>query len=304
LKKLVLCASVVCAVAACAEIFGLKNADYGDASATSDGGPDADADAVVDAGQDVVVFDQFTIDVNTALCDGAVTAVDAALWVSNHANSPADDSTCGTPTHPCATINYALAMRAADAGVKTIYVDDSTFYETLSIGAPYGGFTIQGGWQLTDAGWVPRCDSSLSKIYAPDAAATPSTTVWIHNIGDAGMTLRLLEIQSKPQATPGSGETLYAVMVNDTDVAIENVTLIAQGGAQGPSGSNGDSGLFCSITSSGDGAEGGVGSPGAAGAFNANGYQPGTAGGGFDGHRGGTTQGTAGQCGSCWTCAP
>jgi hypothetical protein len=293
-KKLLACASVVCAIAACAEIFGIKNADTGDASTTTDGGP-------ADAPPDYVVFDQFTVDVNTALCDGAVPAVDAAVWVSNHANSPKDDNTCGTQDHPCLTLNHALT-RATSAGVKTVYLDDSHFFETLNLDNTYAGFTIQGGWQLTDAGFVPRCDSSLSKIYGPDAGVQPSMTVNIHSIGTAGVTLRLLEIQSKPVASPGSGETLYALVVNDTDVALENVTLIAQGGAQGPYGAGGDAGMFCSYTSSGDGADGSAGVRGDAGSFTPNGYQPVSAGTGFTGNRGSSTNGTAGQCGTCWSC--
>ncbi len=288
------CVAGALALGACADIFGIHEG-------TTDGGL-ADGDVfdggIDDATPDYVVHDAFSVDVNTALCDASIPLVadNLAMWISQRTG--ADTKSCGTRIAPCATLNHALPIALAnDAGIKTIYLDNSDFVEDINLGSGYAGYTIQGGWIIDDAGvWTQSCNTSLAKIIGPDDAGP--ATVYIHSVSTTGLTLRLLEVHSKAQGVNGTGESLYAVTVDNSDVLLDNVTLITQNAGQGGFGGVGDAGLGCSPLGGDTGGNGSVGIPGAPGTFAAapSAYTPATAGAGTPGLHGTVAAGLNGTC--------
>ena len=267
-----------CFVAACADIFGIHNADV-DGSVGDGGG----GDVIIDVPYDYAVFDKVPIDANTATCDGGVPvlAADKAFWVSGkHGN---DVSGCGTQAAPCKTINYLLPT-VTDAGIRTVYLDNSQFLEQLNLGSAYHDFTIQGGFTIDDAGtWTATCANNLTYITAPDEGGVGGTTVYVHNMLDAGVTLRLMQIETKTMGNVG--ESVYALLVIDSDVLLDNVNLYAQNGGHGLGGANGNAGVGCQVGAGGTGANGTDAGPSGVGTFTttSSGYVPATANSGTNG---------------------
>ncbi len=271
-------------IAACADVFGVRNADV-DASFADTG--------LLDAPDDYVTHDAIDLDVNTAVCEGGVALVadDEAVWVSGTGQ---DGASCGTPASPCATIGHALSVRGTRA---FLYLDHATFTEALSLGGAQAGVTIQGGFERGDAGWSPQCDNSLSTIQAPDDAGPSAIDI----DGAAGVTLRLVTVRSK---TNGAlGESVYAVRVFDTSgVVLDNVSLLAQSGGQGVNGQAGVTPTTCVGLASGSSAAGSTGQAGAPGSIGPTGYTIETGANGLEGGVGNATAGSAGQCGFCVSC--
>jgi len=250
-----------CLVAACADIFGIHNADV-DGSATGDGG----GDAIPDVPYDYNVFDAVEFDVNTAVCgDGGVPFVDAgdAVWVS--ANTGSDNGTCGAQGAPCKSITQALTNRGSR---NVVYLDDSTFNEVVNLAQ--SGITVQGGWVQGDAGWSAVCNNTGSIIQGPSDAGPAAVEV---SAGD--ITLRLLTVRSKTQGAQGSTiptpESVFAVRaINAANLKLDNVTLVAQNAGGGQPGTTPGNSPFCS-TFPGDASNGTTGSPGPAGTFTTSG---------------------------------
>jgi len=286
-------ALAACAVVACADVFGVHNADV-------DGGFDLDGglDAPMDVQPDYVLGDAIEFDVNTAACDGGITVVgaDAAVWVSA---TGTDTDDCGTQETPCATIGHALGV--AGSTTKYVYLDQATFRENVSLGATQSGMTIQGGFQR-DAGWTPSCDDSLSTIWPLDDGGPAAVDIQ----GAPDVTLRLMTVRSKTNGDPGTGESVYAVRVENSDpVALENVTLIAQHGGDGKWGTGGSQAVGCTSGTSGTGGNGSTGISGGPGTFGPNGFTPDTAGSGGPGALGTSTPGSSGNQVSCIvSCTP
>src|SRR5450631_1727163 len=176
-KIITACVVSALALAACADIFGIHegttDGGLGDGAIVGDG-------EVGDATPDYVVHDAFSVDVNTALCDASIPLVadGLAVWVSQRTGS--DTNGCGTRVAPCATLNRALPIVLSnDAGIKTVYLDNSDFVEDINLGSLYAGLTLQGGWIVDDAGvWTQSCNTSLAKIIGPDDAGP--ATIYIH----------------------------------------------------------------------------------------------------------------------------
>jgi hypothetical protein len=278
-----------CFVAACADIFGIHNADV-DGSVADGGG---------DALPDYVFYDKVPIDANTAVCEGGVPVVadNQAFWISGRLGS--DAVGCGTKTKPCQTINYLLtSINAADAGVRTVYLDDSQFLEQLDLSGQYRGFTFQGGFQIDAGVWTPACENNLTYITAPDDGG--AMTIFAHGMLDGGLTLRLMQVETKTNGNVG--ESVYALLVVDSDVLLDNVNLYAQNGGPGAVGSNGSNGLGCTKTG-GTGAHGTDGGAGNIGSFTTTqaGFVPSIADSGTNGELGTSMGGTAGACQSCVT---
>jgi hypothetical protein len=287
-------ALAACLVAACADIFGVHSADFGDGSA-GDGG--------LDAPYDYVLYDKVPIDVNTAVCDGGVPVLpaDQAYWVSDKIG---DDSktTCGTQAAPCKTINHLLSL-ISGSGPHAIYLDNSVFHEQLAIGTALRGFTIQGGFVLDDAGtWTATCANNLTYISAEEGGAA---TISITDLLDAGLTLRLMQVETKVNGAVG-GESVYAVLVVNSDVLLDNVNLYAQNGGPGQVGGNGVSPIpgTCNSTGGGSGAPGTNADAGGSGSFTTTpaGFVPDYASNGSNGALGTWTSGNASlSCGTCVT---
>ncbi|HEY1954966.1 MAG TPA: hypothetical protein VGH28_05125 [Polyangiaceae bacterium] len=288
-------ALAACAVLACADVFGVHNADL---DASFDAAFDAGIDAPEDVQPDYVLGDVVDFDVNTAVCDGGITVVgaDAAVWVSA---TGSDTSGCGTTDSPCQSVGYALGV--AGTTTKYVYLDQATFRENVAIGAGQAGVTIQGGFQR-DAGWTATCDNSLSTIWPLDDGGAVAVDIQ----GAPGVTLRLLTVRSKTNGAPGSGESVYAVRVeNSNPVALENVTLVAQHGGDGKWGTGGAQGLGCTTGSSGGGGPGSPGAPSGPGTFGPNGFTPDTASQGGPGALGSSMPGSQGGGTNCITsCGP
>jgi hypothetical protein len=277
-----------CFVAACADIFGIHNADV-----------DGSADGGGDVQPDYVFYDKVPIDANTAVCEGGVPVVAAnqAFWISGRHGS--DVAQCGTQSNPCKTINYLLPT-IADAGARTVYLDDSHFLEQVNLDGNYRGFTFQGGFTIDDAGvWAASCANNLTYITAPDDGG--ASTIFAHGMLDAGLTLRLMQVETKTNGNVG--ESVYALLVVDSDVLLDNVNLYAQNGGPGAFGDNGNTPVGCNVAASGTGAHGTDAGPGGVGTFTATptGYVPNVAGNGTNGDLGTSTSGDSGQCMGCVT---
>jgi len=279
-------------VAACASLFNIQG------GVLEDGGADASSDGIADAGPDYVLHDAVSLDVNTAICDGAVMVTTNAAWVDHTTGT--DMTGCGLQTEPCQSIGYALVHTTS----TTIYVGGpDTYEENLVLGAGYANYTLQGGWIVDDAGnFSQACANNLAIIQGP--ADGGSATVDIH--GASNVVLRLLTIRSKVNGAPGTGESVYAVRVVDTaNVVVDNDTLLAQYGGDGVNGAGGGTGSGCNTTSptTGTPAPGATGSAGNAGTFDpASGYQPVFAGDGGVGNQGTHNPGQSGASGTCGTC--
>jgi hypothetical protein len=244
-------------VAACADIFGIHNADV-DGSA-GDGGA---GDVVADVPYDYNVFDAVDFDVNTAVCgDGGVPFVaDAgdAVWVS--ANTGSDSNAC-TQASPCQTIGKALGQ----LGTRTVvYLDDSTFNEVVTL--TQAGVTLQGGWVQGDAGWTAVCNNTGSIIQGPADAGPAAVEVTTSNV-----TMRLLTVRSKQQGAQGQNvptpESVFAIRANNApSLTLDNVTVIAQNAGGGQPGSTPNGSVPC-MPFGGDGGGGTNGSPGPGGSF-------------------------------------
>jgi hypothetical protein len=292
----VLAFGVIVASGACSLVVDLSVLGGGDASigdASNDGGG-------TDAISDVIVHDAIDLDVNTAVCDGGTPIVpdDQAVWTS--ASIGADNASCGTRAAPCKTIANAL-VRASAQSVHVIYIDDSTFAESVTLGAAQAALTIQGGWSITDAGWSAVCNDGTSIIQG--VSSGPSAAIVVN--GANGATLRLLTVRSKTNGAVG--ESVYALQVVDTpSVTLDNVVLLAQSGGTGAPGVTGTTSGGCTATNAGSGSTGAVGTGGAAGSFGASGYVPAVAGTGLDGGNGTLAAPQAGNCSNnCVTnCTP
>jgi hypothetical protein len=280
---------VASVLAACASILGIQNGTLDDASAEGGGS---------DAAVDYVAHDAVALDVNTALCDGGIATVSPAIWVSKKIGT--DTTGCGSTASPCASIGYALG-----AGVMTLYLDDSTFTENITLDSTDQNYTIQGGF-LVDAGvWTPACNSGLTNVVGREDGG--SAAIEVH--GASGLTLRLLTVSSKANGAAGSGESVYAVRVTDTpNVVLDNVTLIAQAGGAGATGPyvTPTTAVGCAAGVSGSGTAGGVGAPGAAGQITVTGYVPAYGQGGDSGdYATVATPPGNGVCQTCYTtCTP
>ncbi len=286
-----------CFVAACADIFGIHNADV-DGSA-----PDGGGDVALDVPYDYNVFDAIDFDVNTAVCgDGGVPFVaDAgdAVWVS--ANTGNDGNAC-TQNSPCKTITKALANLG---GRSVVYLDDSTFNEVVTLAGVQSGVTVQGGWVQGDAGWQAVCDNTSSIIQGP-ADGGPAAV----EVATNGVTLRLVTVRSKQQGAQGPSvlvpESVYAVRAfNAQGLTLDNVTLIAQNAGGGQPG-NSVSGTPGCTTTGDNGQAGSAGGAGAAGTFSSpSGFNVASpAGAGSAGSKGNYTSPNLGQCGICNKACP
>lgn len=272
---------------ACASIFGITGGNVEDASV--DGQVDASTDAPIDVPYDYVMFDQVSFDVNTAICDGAVATVDPSMasWVSANGN---DNNPC-TQAMPCQTLGYVLSHSPK----HYIYLDNSTFTESLVLDGSFTNFTIQGGWVLDGSVWTDQCLSTLTTIQEPADGGLSAVDL----VGASGITFRLLSIWSKVQGQGGSGDSVYAMRVmGTTNVTLDNVTLVAQNGAQGAYNGNGATNLGCTTTSSGNGMSGNEGNA-INGVWTNSGYAPQQAEAGQPGDLGTATGGTPGACGWC-----
>lgn len=285
-----------CFVAACADIFGIHNAQT-DASSGDGGG----GDVVADVPYDYQVFDAVVFDVNTAVCgDGGVPFVDAgdAVWVS--ADAGADNTQCGSQTSPCKSIAQAIANRA---GRTVIYLDTTEFDEVVTLGNGQSGLTLQGGWFRADGGWQANCDNTKSIIQGP-ADAGPAAI----EVNTSGVTLRLVTVRSKIQGAQGQNipvpESVYAVRAVDSqNLVLDNVALIAQNAGGGAPGGTPSGTATCTM-SGGTGTAGGSGSGGLPGSFSASGFTVTTAGTGTPGSTGLYTAPSPGQCAGCNTGCP
>ena len=236
------------------------------------------------------------LDVAVVTCDAAPPTVadDQAVWVSHKLG--ADSALCGTKLQPCATVTIALTHATAQS-LHVIYLDDSTYAESISIGADFAGGTIQGGWHIANGAWTAQCTTAASVLAAPGDAGAVALDI----ASSSDVTLRLLTIESK---VAGSfGESVYAMRVVDTpNVVLDHVVLVAQNGGDGTSGNTGPSGTGCTISDAGSGANGGPGSAGGAGTFASQGFVPAQGGAGSNGALGTKTPPSNGACGTCAMC--
>ncbi len=293
-KIVVACLAMTTWMGACADIFGITG------GVLQDGGAGADSGAS-DVGPDVP-FDGGYVnpDANYADCGmGARTiAVDAGIFVSQYGQG-----TACTIDAPCASITAALAV--AHAG-DTIYVAPGTYTATLEIGSSNVASTIEGGWMITDAGWVPQCDNTVAVIQRDPA----DSAEWAVHFNNAqAFTLRLVKIVNSAPSSADAGTSVYGVLSNNTPLTLDNVSIDVGDGIPGANGDPGFGDIYNSCSNPpppSDGVGGGAGGSGLPGALTATatGWVSSQATQGVPGDAGdnGTSGGPAGSCLSCVTC--
>jgi hypothetical protein len=282
----------VCGASACADIFGVRNAEF-DASVDA-----STADAPADVAADVP-FDGGNVnpDVNVADCGAGARTIsdDAGLFVSQVGGG----GTVCTLANPCAKIGDALKIVKAG---ETIYIAPGTYTETLEIGI---GSTIEGGWLVTDAGWVPQCDNTVATVQRDPS----NPAQWaVHATNGQLVTLRLLKIVNDAPNGSAPGTSVYGVLANNTPLTLDNVTVVVGDGVAGASGDPGNPGTgpSCTNINPSDGAAGPIGTSGSPGKLTPSntGYtatEPGNGSPGTAGNNG--TAGTDGGCISCVMCS-
>lgn len=217
-------------------------------------------------------------------CDGRTTDDRNNIYV---VGTGADSPSCGTREAPCKTLMAGFASALAQQKPK-ILVGAGTYTEALMLD---GGFTFEGGWEVSGTTWTPNCGaghSGLAIVQTPDTSnvsvkATKGATV-----------LRFLTIKSKPTAAPGESLVSIIALGPDVKVALDDTALIVAGGGKGTDGTTPAAVTGTDCTTDSDGLAGAPGEAGAApsiGSVTTNGFSIGV---GSDGKPGGLGhQGTA-----------
>jgi hypothetical protein len=278
--------ALVAGATACSLVLGLRDGVDGVPSADGGGGDGGTQDVDPNPLKDVV-----TVDVDNATCGDAARDYDPTAIHVDPVNGN-DGSTCGGPGpgEPCATFKQGL-LRIGQTGKKKLYLAPGDYKEQVTLTPGYTGLTIEGGW---GPGWKSDCRSSLAQL-VDNRSNTAGQTPTMH-INDANnVTLRLFTITSRNQG--GVGESVSALWVTSSgsakQVTIDNMTLVARFGGDGPIGVQGNPSFGADCFDGGNGAPGAPGGAGGDGTWGPNGF---AAASGAPGNPGAT--GTAGAPGS------
>ena len=281
-------------IAECGDMFGILIGvllDGGGVDGSVDGEP---GDVAAD-----VPFDGGYINPDATLADCGMGAPmlmpEGGLFVNPAANP---SNTACTFTSPCTTISAAMAV--ATFG-NVVYLAPGTYTETLDLSA--AGVTIEGGWQVTDAGWVPQCNDTSAIIQRNPA----SSSEYAVSVSAASFTFRLVKILNNVPPTAAPGTSVYAILCYNTALTLDNVTIEVGPGVDGISAVDGTGQDPPACGPPSDGASGGPGvagagalpgGPGAMGFSASSDAQNGFI--GNDGHTG-TAGADAGACLNCVT---
>jgi hypothetical protein len=245
-----------------------------------------------------------TADAGPPACDPKELPGDG-IFVS--ATNGDDTAGSGTPDLPLRTIQKGLAAAAASAK-STLYLDEGTYKEPVSIGAANTGVTLRGGFVQKGTVWQRDCSGiarGATVIASPTAVGVRITDVTTR------VTLRTLTVLTRSigaTAAGAPGESCYGVFVSGDASTLEltDVTVTAGAGGDGgavsavinPPPATCDGFNDCSTGK--DGSGGGDGPAAQAGTFSSSGYAPGNGSVGTVGNPG--ANGTKGGDGAGATC--
>jgi hypothetical protein len=243
---------------ACNLILGLKDGDLSP-------GTDAAQDVATPGDERALIVP----DSSTAVCGdaGGRQLVDDSLAVYVLTGGSTIVSSCGTNVDPCGTI--AIGIEVANANrAKAIYVGPGVYPETVNLPS---GVSIEGGFGVMGSAWTPLCENLTTQITPPAANVVQAN-------GILNAALRFLSIETKGHGDVG--ESLFAVMVVNSTVTLDNINVFAELAGSGTNGGTGTGLDTTSPTCSDSGIVGNWGSPGTPGMFTASGgYQIGGPGG-------------------------
>lgn len=262
-------------ISACGLVLGLDDGVYVDGGLDGFIPTDSASDAAADSREPLK--DVIDIETNFATCDGSPPIVPGAIYVAVNGT---DSATCGTVGDPCKTIGAALALAKTS---KTIYVGPGSYDEQVLLGATEDGYTLQGGFDtFPDAAWVPNCSQQAATIQS-------TKTNYSVKVEGSTATLRLLKVISQGQAP--DEQSVFAVVVNNGNVTLDNTLLLAENAGRGTDGTTGGQGIGCN-------ANGGTttGTPGAPGSFGTVDFMVAQAGQGGQGTAGVSNPGDPGEC--------
>ncbi|WP_437548106.1 hypothetical protein WME97_48725 [Sorangium sp. So ce367] len=246
-------------------------------------------------------------------CDPDAQAVDG-IFVSAAAGS--DESGDGTQGAPLKTVQAGIDAAIAE-GKGTVYLDEGTYDEAITLPDSATGLSIEGGWVLKQGSWAADCADGVVGRTVIAAPRTVATVVQVLDVKHSSALVRLtLTTKEKGESKPDRpGESLTGVFVKDSLFKLTAVDVkvgdggdggLASAGAKGADASSG-----CDGSSAGNGANGSSPAAGAAaqatGTFTASGYTPADGKPGSDGGSGqnGTPPGSPeamSGCNSCGDC--
>lgn len=217
-------------------------------------------------------------------CEGRTAEDRFSIFVTT---TGTDSPSCGTREAPCKTVMAGFASALAAQKPKVL-LGPGIYNEVLELN---GGFTFEGGWDVSGTTWTARCGaghSGLTTIQTPDSSnvsvrATKGATV-----------LRFLTIKSKPTAAPGESLIGLIAIGPDVKVAIDDTSFIVAGGGKGTDGATATGTVDSACGGDHDGANGLNGAAGAVssiGSLSSTGFTSGIGGDGMPGTNG--HQGTA-----------
>ena len=228
-------------------------------------------------------------------CDPLEAPGDGVYVSASHGDDDAGD---GSPLRPYLTLGAAIEA-AAVLSQATIYVEEGTYPESITIRPSTTGVRLRGGWVSAGTAWSRTCPPG---VVARTVIAPTSDPVAVHVEGAvtaSGLELLTIATKSHGASLPDtSGETVIGVLVDGEGAAfaLTDVDVLMGDGGDGGQASMGDAGatapaaLSCFLGAAcSDGTMGGVGDPGsvaAAGQFGPDGYVPGDAGDGMPGGSG------------------
>jgi len=145
-----------------------------------------------------------------------------------------DSAGAGTRELPLRTIVKALAVAGA-SGKKTVFLDQGTYTESVSITDANAGVTLRGGFKASGTSWHRDCAGDAR---TRTVIASPTSTGVLVTTSSSRAVLQTLTVltRSPGESIPGaSGETCYGVFVSgDTALAaLDDVSITAGAGGLG-----------------------------------------------------------------------
>jgi hypothetical protein len=184
---------------------------------------------------------------------------------------------------PCAKIQDGINY-AASRGYQTIYVDQGTYAEAITLSNTTNVMrTLQGGWKRDATGtWARDCTAKAPSLVTIKPPGTPGldTTVTAKDLVGP-FTLQEVLLESRTGAV-AAGESFYGVFASGptTRLTLYEVSITVASGGAGADGNQGTAGAgplgtgACSPGAGGTPAAGGNGTPGPNGSYGPSGFTP------------------------------
>ncbi len=204
-----------------------------DGSTSKEGGTSADGGA--ESGS--------TPEGGQAACNPSEMADPTQVFVSS-LGSPT--SNC-LPQTPCNSIQAGIVAAVAH-GQKTIYVDQGTYPEQLTLSA---GIAIRGAWSRAN-GWTPICDGTRLTATKLQPPAGTDRAIIAKDLGGSA-SLEAIDVQGQTTAQPG--QSLYGIFAtgSTTMLSLTDVSVLVPAGGDGSAGTDGVPGVMAGAPDCGHG---------------------------------------------------